>query len=338
MAAAVTLHVYDVGTAPVVAELNHALCALGTGAFHGAIEVYGREWSFGYCQDGTGVFCCEPKGCTAHHYRESLSIGETKMTPAQAGTLLVRLQEEWPGNQYDLLRHNCVIFSDTFSRELGTGPIPTWVLNLGGAGATLQDGFNKIATPAQNAAIIAAAKAGQINDQYKIADKTSNAASIAATQAAILSSQASDKYKELDSQYKIKDRVSNAASQTAAASTILAMQAATKASELDAQYKLKEQATGFLSGAAARASALNEQYRFKDTAAGLAAAASAKGADALAQASTTAAAAASAASAASTASAPAAATNGNAAGASKPADVKLDDPAKGSKCDLCVVQ
>ena len=32
----------------------------GTGAFHAAVEVYRAEWSYGFTDEGTGVFCCEP--------------------------------------------------------------------------------------------------------------------------------------------------------------------------------------------------------------------------------------------------------------------------------------
>merc|ERR1712224_476437 len=114
------------------------LRAVGTGAFHAAVEVQGSEWSYGYVDEGTGVFDCEPKQCDMHQYRESLPMGETPRSAKEISDLLDRMASEWPGVEYDLLRKNCCSFSDAFCQELGVGPIPSWVTNLAGAGATLR--------------------------------------------------------------------------------------------------------------------------------------------------------------------------------------------------------
>ena len=37
----------------------------GTGAFHAAIEVYRVEWSYGFTDEGTGIFACDPTGFAA---------------------------------------------------------------------------------------------------------------------------------------------------------------------------------------------------------------------------------------------------------------------------------
>jgi len=284
MSAVVTLHVYDVSTDPNIPEVNKLLQAIGTGAFHGGVEIYGKEWSYGYVSDGTGVFCCAPKGCDAHHYRESIEIGTTKMSPSDVGTLLARLTDEWPGVQYDLLRRNCVLFSDALCQELGVGRIPSWVTNLAGAGATLDDGFKQAQSSAQAAAIIAAAKAGEIDEKYRVQEKAGKAmndaavvASQAATQAAVLAAQASERAKELNEKHKIKERAGDAMQQTAAQASILAMQAANKASELDQQYQIQEKATGLAAyaamraqelaaKAAAKASELDDKYKIKEKA------------------------------------------------------------------------
>jgi len=71
----VKLHIYDVSTNPTVGKINETLSVVGTGGFHGAVEVYGTEYSYGFVQDGTGIFSNAPKGCLIHHYRESLDIG-----------------------------------------------------------------------------------------------------------------------------------------------------------------------------------------------------------------------------------------------------------------------
>ena len=43
----VVIHVYDVSRAEAIAQLNDVTCVVG-GVFHAGVEVYGREWSFGY--------------------------------------------------------------------------------------------------------------------------------------------------------------------------------------------------------------------------------------------------------------------------------------------------
>uniref|UniRef100_A0A7S4UJA6 PPPDE domain-containing protein n=1 Tax=Alexandrium monilatum TaxID=311494 RepID=A0A7S4UJA6_9DINO len=137
--APVTLHVYDLG--PAVAGVNAILGAVGTGAFHAGVEVYGTEWSFGCCCDGpygSGIFCVPPKGCDAHVYREAVNMGETSMSKREVDDLIDRLAREWHGSSYDLLRHNCCHFSDEFCKRLGVDPVPGWVLSLAGVGAMLR--------------------------------------------------------------------------------------------------------------------------------------------------------------------------------------------------------
>merc|ERR1712224_741344 len=85
--------------------------------------------------------------------------------------LLEQLGSEWPGASYDLLRRNCCHFCDDFCQKLGVGPIPQWVTNLAGAGATVDDGINFATSKAKAAAIIAAAKAGEVDEKYQIKAK-----------------------------------------------------------------------------------------------------------------------------------------------------------------------
>ena len=59
----VTLHVYDItntqydtANAAIQGLNRFTKDTLGAGGiFHGAVEVNGDEWSFGYCDRGTGV-------------------------------------------------------------------------------------------------------------------------------------------------------------------------------------------------------------------------------------------------------------------------------------------
>ena len=57
----VTLHVYDLGRGQLKAIGTH-----WAGAFHSAVEVNDREWSFGATDKGSGVFSNAPRGCTMH--------------------------------------------------------------------------------------------------------------------------------------------------------------------------------------------------------------------------------------------------------------------------------
>merc|ERR1719356_1161936 len=95
------------------------------GAFHSAIEVYGREWSYGLTDEGTGVFSCEPRGSTQHCFRESIIIGETTLCRREVANLLRQL--EWPGSEYHIIRKNCCHWCEAFCRSLGAAGLPQWV-------------------------------------------------------------------------------------------------------------------------------------------------------------------------------------------------------------------
>ena len=43
----VVLHVYDLGTSPGIQNINKVTYAIGGGLYHTAVEVYGKEYSFG---------------------------------------------------------------------------------------------------------------------------------------------------------------------------------------------------------------------------------------------------------------------------------------------------
>ena len=131
----VTLHVYDITNTQyeaantAIQNLNRfTKDALGAGGiFHGAVEVNGDEWSYGYCDRGTGVYCCRPRGNTAYTYRESIPLGVTSLSPARVRSVIAVLQVQWPGAAYDLLARNCNHFCQAFAEMIGVGPAPAWV-------------------------------------------------------------------------------------------------------------------------------------------------------------------------------------------------------------------
>merc|ERR1712183_689365 len=71
----VALHVYSVGQSTAINTINGLLRIFGTGAYHAAVEVYGAEWSYGYCPEGPGIFECQPGACEMHIYKEKVSLG-----------------------------------------------------------------------------------------------------------------------------------------------------------------------------------------------------------------------------------------------------------------------
>lgn len=140
----VTLHVYDVGTEDAMSQVNRVLRSLGTGAFHAAIEVYGKEWCYGG-QDPdtpgsgrTGVSWNAPRGCKEHVYRESVPLGHTMLDEADVRQIIAMSEEEWLARDYDLFRHNCTHFCVAMCAVLGVGPVPAWVTNLANTGSQVE--------------------------------------------------------------------------------------------------------------------------------------------------------------------------------------------------------
>jgi len=262
----VTLHLYDVSRDSAIEGVNEVLLAVGTGAFHGGVEVYGVEYSYGYTPSGTGVFEGVPRGCLAHRYRGSLDMGKTGLSQAQVHQLIVQLQQEWPGQDYDLLRRNCVQFSREMVQRLGCGPVPDWVTNLAGAGATLQDGFTNVVSKAQAAAIIAAAKAGEIDSKYDVRGQAQARVRDFAGTVNTLSRQYHVKAVAMDAATQLVDMANTAGLKAEQ----LAYQAAAKAGQLDEQYRIAETAQTVASRMVTKAGELDNQYRIREGAADLA--------------------------------------------------------------------
>jgi len=138
----VSLNVYDlVGS---LEKTNKVLKYVGTGIFHAGVEVYGAEYSFGGFEDpqdeGSGVFeNDQPREHPVHAYKQSVSMGETQLTEDEVLDLLDKLADEWLGQEYDILNHNCTDFSNEFCKRLGVGTIPGWVKSAAGLGANVRD-------------------------------------------------------------------------------------------------------------------------------------------------------------------------------------------------------
>merc|ERR1712084_144702 len=112
----------------------------------GGVEVQSLEWSYGcsMCETLPGISCAEPKSHPQHHYRQSVNLRPTKLSPEDIGDIISALIEEYPGDDYDLLRRNCCHFADDFCQRLGVGRIPGWIHRLARLGARL-DGALQVA-------------------------------------------------------------------------------------------------------------------------------------------------------------------------------------------------
>ncbi|XP_011038376.1 PREDICTED: uncharacterized protein LOC105135271 [Populus euphratica] len=139
----VILHVYDVTnsgsekTNNTILNINKIFkdtIGLG-GIFHSAIQVYGEdEWSFGFCEHGTGVFSCPSGKNPMYTYRERIVLGKTSFSIFKVNQILRELSREWPGSDYDLLAKNCNHFCDEFCERLGVPKLPGWVNRFANAG------------------------------------------------------------------------------------------------------------------------------------------------------------------------------------------------------------
>lgn len=154
MSTVVTLNVYDV-TVSTSETTNAAILRINSftrdlnfgGVFHGAVEINGYEWSFGYCERGSGVYHCPSKKNPMYAYRESVELGDTEKTTQQIKEILSSLKLTWPGTSYDLLSRNCCHFCEVLCAELGVKAPPAWLNRFAtGADATVAAVNNTITT------------------------------------------------------------------------------------------------------------------------------------------------------------------------------------------------
>jgi hypothetical protein len=145
------LHIYDVSQEESVQKLNRIFAHRRSplkfgGVFHAGVEVHSLEWSYGCSTSETvpGISCGEPKSHPAHHYRQTVELRNTTLSPEDIMEIISALIEEYPGDDYDLLRRNCCHFADDFCQRLGVGHIPGWVHRLARIGARL-DGALQVA-------------------------------------------------------------------------------------------------------------------------------------------------------------------------------------------------
>mmetsp|Transcript_85616 Transcript_85616/g.163777 ORF Transcript_85616/g.163777 Transcript_85616/m.163777 type:complete len:438 (-) Transcript_85616:12-1325(-) len=133
--AEVALSVYELhGTSGI----NFITSSAGMGgAYHVGVEVYGLEWSFGFADEGTGVYMVHVGTSTLGNFHSRVLLGRTRKTPEEVLDILDDFRSRWRGTQYNLLQRNCAHFSVAFSKRLGFNSCPEWVNALAGVGAGL---------------------------------------------------------------------------------------------------------------------------------------------------------------------------------------------------------
>jgi len=138
----VFLNIYDVSNQEGVKVMNSVLAHWLSpvkfgGAFHTGVEVGGIEWSYGrtYRDTRPGIIGMPPRSDPKHSFRQTIPLGFTRMSLEQVNHTISELIEDYPGQEYEVFRHNCCHFADDFSHRLGTEAIPGWVHRLARLGA-----------------------------------------------------------------------------------------------------------------------------------------------------------------------------------------------------------
>lgn len=106
------------------------------GIFHVGVQIGMKEWSYGYKPQGTGVFWTPPLYQAAHHFRETIHMEASKLSPKAIERLIEELEAEWTGRSYNVFQRNCCHFADALCQRLGAGSIPQWTYRLADLGST----------------------------------------------------------------------------------------------------------------------------------------------------------------------------------------------------------
>jgi len=124
----VALSVYALKGASALNAVTE-LAGLG-GAYHVGVEIHCLEWSFGYCEQGSGVQNVYAGCSEAGTFKQRVCLGPTPCEVQEVIAILGELREAWPGRSYNLLRRNCAHFSMDLVRRLRVQELPSWVNSL----------------------------------------------------------------------------------------------------------------------------------------------------------------------------------------------------------------
>lgn len=106
---------------------DNTLNNMNFGFFHAGVELDDLEYSFGFIEEGTGLFLCHPKKSPGYTYRCTIDMGEIDLNSAQIEEIMSRMTRDWSGASYRLIGRNCCNFSSEFCVALGVGAPPAWI-------------------------------------------------------------------------------------------------------------------------------------------------------------------------------------------------------------------
>ena len=113
----------------IVGLVNGCATPCGLGVFHSGVAVAGREYAFGYCPDGSGVYTTAPGENPMYVFRAAVPLGSVALAPRELDARLRALRARWAGDGYDLLQRNCNHFAEDMARELGCEQLPPGYVN-----------------------------------------------------------------------------------------------------------------------------------------------------------------------------------------------------------------
>jgi len=149
----VKLHIYDVTREPHIQTINRVMAhesspvKLG-GLFHVGVEVNGEEYCFGYTSKAgvPGVWQHLPRSHPYHHYRQTLYLDSTKLSPKEVGEVVGQMSSEYMGTDYHVFHRNCTHFAHDLCTRLGVGGLPGWVHRLAHVGACVDNAVRAVNT------------------------------------------------------------------------------------------------------------------------------------------------------------------------------------------------
>ena len=106
---------------------DKTLNSMNFGFFHAGVEVNDLEYSFGFIEEGTGMFFCHPKKSPGYTYRCTIDMGFTDLTDTEVDDVITMMLRGWSGDSYRLVGRNCCNFAAEFCLALGVGPPPVWI-------------------------------------------------------------------------------------------------------------------------------------------------------------------------------------------------------------------
>ena len=118
------------------------------GVYHVGIEVLGVEWSYGFCESGSGIFAVQPGKCSLGPFKESIDLGSTSLTVEEIISVLHNMAPRWMGLDYNITRKNCVRFCKEFLNKLDPSlELPAYTVSMTELGSRFAEESNKPSRP-----------------------------------------------------------------------------------------------------------------------------------------------------------------------------------------------